>query len=542
MRKAIFFILLLLTSVSAGAATYNVKTYGAAGNGTTDDTAAIQSAAAALQTAGGGTLFFPPGTYKIFSSGTTWSNFTLAYFHDISGINVLSEGATIATDPAQTFAFGGGVASGMMFGFSNCTDILVDGFIVTGPTMTVTQTNSYGMNFVLLYPGNLNVRIPNNKVSGCLAAVNIIRDPAYDQPKTLNVWIGNLDVSNSFYAINSNYSPDNLTAEHVTTVGVTRAYVTYGTRNHRVKLISHGSYSYDCVIGTAGVYPTEGIDLDYTSGTDYSASSTEHAHVRLSFASSSSYLRNIKIHFNIEYGSTTGGGPALRFVKDADVAQRLDGLTISGYIKGVPNSTYGDPNGPIIGSSDSSPWSTSDHFSNISLRDLRLDSSKYVRFLLPGLTGPFSIDDVHSDTSVQLRQSSSDSAPPSTGSYSIVASQFSNRDTYVSGESAQPLELILGGGNRTIPTGWSGHSVVNTGNSTATAWTLPAAVPGLEYTFIRSATPDIYLVPASGEVIRGGGAGKYLRLGSAGGTVRLRCAVAGTWEILSSYGSLVYEP
>jgi hypothetical protein len=49
---------------------YNVKNYGATGNGTTDDTAAIQTAMAALALTGttGGTLYFPAGTYKTSSS------------------------------------------------------------------------------------------------------------------------------------------------------------------------------------------------------------------------------------------------------------------------------------------------------------------------------------------------------------------------------------------------------------------------------------------------------------------------------------------
>jgi hypothetical protein len=42
---------------------YNVRAYGATGNGTTDDTAAIDAAHAAIPAAGG-TLYFPEGTYK----------------------------------------------------------------------------------------------------------------------------------------------------------------------------------------------------------------------------------------------------------------------------------------------------------------------------------------------------------------------------------------------------------------------------------------------------------------------------------------------
>ena len=44
---------------------YNVKTYGAVGNGTTDDTAAIQSTIDAAFADGGGTVFFPAGTYRV---------------------------------------------------------------------------------------------------------------------------------------------------------------------------------------------------------------------------------------------------------------------------------------------------------------------------------------------------------------------------------------------------------------------------------------------------------------------------------------------
>lgn len=46
-----------------GLATFNVKTYGAVGDGTTDDAAAIQSAITACVAAGGGTVLFPAAVY-----------------------------------------------------------------------------------------------------------------------------------------------------------------------------------------------------------------------------------------------------------------------------------------------------------------------------------------------------------------------------------------------------------------------------------------------------------------------------------------------
>jgi Pectate lyase superfamily protein len=57
--------------VLKGALVFNVKDYGAAGNGSTDDTSAINSAIAAANSASGGTVFFPAGTYIVSSPLTT---------------------------------------------------------------------------------------------------------------------------------------------------------------------------------------------------------------------------------------------------------------------------------------------------------------------------------------------------------------------------------------------------------------------------------------------------------------------------------------
>ncbi|MFE2916566.1 glycosyl hydrolase family 28-related protein [Kitasatospora indigofera] len=48
---------------------FDVKQYGAVGNGSTDDTAAVQAAITAAATAGGGTVYFPGGKYLVTPSG-----------------------------------------------------------------------------------------------------------------------------------------------------------------------------------------------------------------------------------------------------------------------------------------------------------------------------------------------------------------------------------------------------------------------------------------------------------------------------------------
>lgn len=49
---------------------YNVKDYGAVGNGSTDDTTAVQAAITACDGAGGGIVYYPAGTYKITATLT----------------------------------------------------------------------------------------------------------------------------------------------------------------------------------------------------------------------------------------------------------------------------------------------------------------------------------------------------------------------------------------------------------------------------------------------------------------------------------------
>ncbi|AUG75220.1 hypothetical protein CFP65_0241 [Kitasatospora sp. MMS16-BH015] len=80
----------------AGSATgpdwFNVKDYGAIGDGTTDDTAAVQRALDAAAAGGGGTVYFPVGQYRVVP-GTG----TPALALKGNGIKLLGAGAKAAT-------------------------------------------------------------------------------------------------------------------------------------------------------------------------------------------------------------------------------------------------------------------------------------------------------------------------------------------------------------------------------------------------------------------------------------------------------------
>lgn len=92
-RSSCFMTMLLCLSITVQvyAKTYNVKEYGATGNGQTLDTPSINKAISAAANAGGGTVYFPAGTYLCFSIHLK-SNVTL----------FLEQGATIlAANPTK---------------------------------------------------------------------------------------------------------------------------------------------------------------------------------------------------------------------------------------------------------------------------------------------------------------------------------------------------------------------------------------------------------------------------------------------------------
>jgi hypothetical protein len=83
----------------------------------------------------------------------------------------------------------------------------------------------------------------------------------------------------------------------------------------------------------------------------------------------------------------------------------------------------------------------------------------------------------------------------------------------------------------------------NGGAAGTTTFSLPAGSAGQEYEFVRIASQTLRVDPDGTEVIRGGGAGKYLQLDADGDRVRLAWdATSGVWEIANVVGTPSFEP
>lgn len=96
------------TLLDKGSVVFNVKAYGATGDGTTDDTTNVRAALSAAISAGGGIVYFPAGTYKITPSGSpaiglavTGNNITLMGSGPYSSV-IKKGGAGIAIDTSGT--------------------------------------------------------------------------------------------------------------------------------------------------------------------------------------------------------------------------------------------------------------------------------------------------------------------------------------------------------------------------------------------------------------------------------------------------------
>ena len=126
-------------------AVFNVKNYGATGNGTTDDTAGLQAAINALSTAGQGLLYFPSGAYRIDTS---------LNLQNLSNFEIRGTGATLMALSSEESAD----SNGDLLRVDGCSNFTLSGLTFDADSAQRTQTENPSS---LWLQGDFNFRVTN---------------------------------------------------------------------------------------------------------------------------------------------------------------------------------------------------------------------------------------------------------------------------------------------------------------------------------------------------------------------------------------------
>jgi polygalacturonase len=128
-----------LSGPAFAAGTFNVKDYGAKGNGSSNDASAINQAITAANGAGGGTVVFPSGTYRVGASIHMKSNVTL---------NLQSGSTLVGTSSGYDAPESNSNDSFQDYGHSHFHDAMIWGDRLTNIGFTGSGTIDGGGSFI----------------------------------------------------------------------------------------------------------------------------------------------------------------------------------------------------------------------------------------------------------------------------------------------------------------------------------------------------------------------------------------------------------
>jgi hypothetical protein len=541
--------------IDAGAQLYDVrnKTFAGGGvvNASTDQGAAITAACNAIQAAGAGTLYLPDGKWRVFSTGTVYT--VLGAFSNGKNITIWGPGATLEVDPGRNFA----TSYGNCFTFTACDNTRIN--LGRGTMNDTIDLSGIPKGIVLadFSQGCDGITIDRVDLQGGFIAGAIFRR-LYTDPESYrcrNIKIGVMKTKRCWYGYSCQFSGDMLTCDLLSTDACYRSIMIYGMTGHWANIESKDQKGGNVQITAYEGKGCRNVHINYTNTRTTVAEQFPHVTVSW-FGPTAASHTDITVKLNIAVTGATNGGRFFVFEKfvasggafdTTDRGHKLENFVLSGKTSGNPTEVTGG----CIGTNPNCDWGVSgtpDVWTNVQVRDMIIESGRYANFNL-GACANFHIHNFKSSHSLRLH---SGNASLQTSSKTKISwsgkNDYTNRIAYVAGDVSWPIEQRASDtASFTLPAAWMSEQPIYTNIQIGVLQTvtLPLAVPGLDMTFMRINPVALYLDPANAvdQYHRGASNfGKQLRLNSDGAHVRLRCYVAGVWDIVASSGTIAYEP
>lgn len=521
-----------------------------------DGASGLFNACAAVQSAGGGLILVGPGV--IDNTATP----ALGVFANCTGIGIIGYGTTIQNTTPTTGP------QGYVFQFTNCTNVRVGGFTVIGTASASDIQSATVKNqvFCAVTAGCVNVEFFNVIAQGILTPFEVYNQDGSGNPTTpivRNVSVRNVQAKNCWYGMICQFGPDGLDVENLRTDTVHRDFFIYGASNVQAEIFSKDAWSDGVRLGSFQGRGNSNVSIVYHSDETSTARSDSGALVSLcyDFVAVPVTHKNIKIVFDVKFpGSGTANTGECAFVirksqdgggvfDTTDRGHILDGLDLSGRIENYPNFTgFG-----LIDVDVNSKWGTVlDSWYNINIHDLHTKSAVFCRLSCASLKGLLHLSNVQCDAAFRIEQQnrtgSEDQSFPQTGRVLIDENCSFTNLRYFTGDGAVALRPIRLTSSAVIPVSYSGQTMSNDGAVGAIMPPLPPASSGNialglgPMTFINSSSVGTFRIDPDGtDVILPGGAGKYMDL-ALGATATIIPVKPGVWQILSSYGTVTFEP
>jgi hypothetical protein len=219
-------------AASRAGPTFNVRDFGAFGNGKLPDLQQVRAAIAkAGEHSGGATVLFPAGEYFLGSADDTYR---LLWANKLQNVRFVGERATISCRSVN--------GQSNMLVLDGCRNVTVEGLTFRDDGLR-REVNWLGAAAIRLANdggvGCENIQVSDCRFESVLAAL-VCREtePAL---RSRGVRLRNLAISRSYYGINFQNNGDDVTARSIRCEDVKRAYFPYGVSDHDIELEATGN-------------------------------------------------------------------------------------------------------------------------------------------------------------------------------------------------------------------------------------------------------------------------------------------------------------